>query len=62
MACIAEVHGAVGKIHKSDEQRDKHALLIVFREGIIHAGSNLGRHHVLGSQRTEEPGGLSHKE
>ena len=60
---ITEVQMASLQIQKSQEERYKHTALIVFtRESIVHAGTDLCRHHLLGSQRSEQSCRLCHEE
>ena len=62
MAGITEVEPASLEIDESKEHRHEHATLVVLRQCIVHTGSNLCRHHLLGSKGTEETRSLSHEQ
>ena len=62
VSCIAEREVSRLQVHQSDEKGYKHALLVVFRQRGIHAGTDFSRIHLLSGKRTEQSGGLSHEQ
>ena len=51
------------EVDESQIHRHEHTgLVILARQRIVDARGNFGRHHVLGSQRAEQAGGLCHKQ
>ena len=63
MACIAVVEMTGLQVEQAEPEGDEHAVgVVVAREGVVHAGANLCRHHALLSQGEEQAGGLCHEE
>ena len=62
MAAVAEVQTSRGEVEQTDEHRDEHAVLIVFRQLVVDARSNLvGLVAALGKS-TEQSHGLCHEQ
>ena len=62
MTCITEPKMVCREVDHTHEHRDKHTLLIVFRQGLVDACTDICWFLALGGKGTEQSRNLCHKE